>query len=74
MDIGGFTRDYEILSELMDHDHHTVHNDTKFFRSQWFQPNGKIVEQTKDFHQTNIRVHGPFLVQLVRDIVKRKYS
>ncbi len=27
-------QDYEILSELMDHDHHTVHNDTTFERSQ----------------------------------------
>lgn len=56
MDVGGFTRDYNLLADLAGHDYHAIHRDRIFPRSEWRQPDGWAVEQSPGFHGPNIRV------------------
>lgn len=69
---GGFTRDYAILAELMSHEYYAIHNDTYLPVDQWRKPDGWGLDQGKMFHSKEIRVHGPYVASLVRDMAERR--
>ncbi|WWD20513.1 hypothetical protein CI109_104989 [Kwoniella shandongensis] len=72
MAVGGFARDYAILSEMMGHEYHAVHYNTTLPREKWTRPDGWAIGQNEDFHSARITVDGKWMAGKVRAMAKAR--
>ncbi|KAL7412675.1 hypothetical protein BDY24DRAFT_392320 [Mrakia frigida] len=65
----GFTRDYQLMTEPLGHDHYTVWNNTVRRESEWREDGENHFPD--DFQGTEIPVSGAFMKELLIDIIKK---
>ncbi|CED82325.1 Uncharacterized conserved protein [Phaffia rhodozyma] len=68
----GFTRDYEIITPALGHNHHVIWNDTIEAEESWRAKGHTSFPD--DFQGTMIPVSGPLIKNLIKRIIADKYS